>query len=137
MWKAIPEAVMSPSNIFTFADYEYIMDLLEDIPKDMNINPDTMDKGKWINIFTQAKEFSGSRNKEQYIQIFGVSVACSNPAEMFNKNIFDGNKLLETAIATVWAAAYSLYGPGFEERKSRNAQTLSTVPQSSASPSFS
>ena len=113
MWKTIPEGVMNASKIFTFEDYDYIFDVLEDISKDMNADLDIMDKEKWIKVFIQTKDISASRNKKRYIRIFGVSLASSNPAEMFNKNIFDGNKLLETAITTVWAAAYSLYGPGW------------------------
>jgi hypothetical protein len=68
----------------------------------MDMDLDTMDRSKRIKVFIKTKDLSAGRNKKRYIRIFGISLASSNPAEMFHKTVFDGNKLLETAITTVW-----------------------------------
>jgi hypothetical protein len=112
MWKAIPEAVMNQSKVFTPEDYEHIIDLLENIATDMDMDLDTMDRSKWIKVFIKTKDLSAGRNKKRYIRIFGITLPSSNPAKMSHKTVFDGNKSLETANATVWAAAYYLCGPG-------------------------
>jgi hypothetical protein len=41
----------------------------------------------------------------------------TNPSKLFTAEIFDGNKLLETPITQAWAAAYTVYGPGWIQEK--------------------
>jgi hypothetical protein len=84
MWKAIPKAVMIQSKIFASADCECTIDLLENIATTMDMDLNTMDRGKWINVFIKTKDFRGGRNKKHCIRIFGISLASSNPAEMFH-----------------------------------------------------
>jgi hypothetical protein len=104
---------MNKSGKSTIEDEDYITDTLEDITEEMSINLNKMDKDKWINIFVTTKDISAARNRKRFIRIFGVSLARSNPQELFTQAIFDGTNLLETKIASVWAAAYTLYGPGW------------------------
>ena len=112
-WKGIPEGVMNTSKILTRADNDYMNDLIDNITQEMDINSDKMDKDSWIKTFIKNKDISAARNKRRYIRIFGVSLARSNPAELFSQSIFDGNKLVTTKITMVWAAAYTIYGPGW------------------------
>jgi hypothetical protein len=79
----------------------------------MTINLNTMTKEARIQIFIHTKDISGARNKKRFVRIFGVSMAPSDPATLFSKDIFDGNKLLETRLTTIWTAAYTIYGSGW------------------------
>jgi hypothetical protein len=72
-----------------------------------------MDKDKWIKIFINTKDISAARNKRRFIRIFGVSLARSDPKELFSQDIYDGNKMAETKTTRIWAAAYTIYGPGW------------------------
>jgi hypothetical protein len=112
-WHSIPEGVLKNSVKLTKEDEDYINDIIEDIAVETDTHVDTMDKDKWIKLFIKTKEISAARNKKRFIRIFGVSMARSNPEELFSQDIFDGNRLLETKITVIWAAAYTLYGPGW------------------------
>jgi hypothetical protein len=112
-WKAITEGVMNNSQILSTSDAAYITDLLENIAEEMKVTVATMDKDAWIKVFIQTKDISGARNKKRFVQIFGVSLAQSDPTTLFSHDIFDGNKLLATTLGMVWAAAYTLYGAGW------------------------
>jgi hypothetical protein len=113
MWKEIPEAVMKASKIFTIQDEAYIKQRIEDIGKDMGVDVTNMDKSKWIKVLVATKNISAGRDSKRYVRIFGVSMARSIPTNLFDEHIFNGNKLLETDITMIWAAAYTLYGPGW------------------------
>ena len=43
---------MNNNKTLTFEDKARVADLIEDIAMDMSVNPDSLDKGKWINTFT-------------------------------------------------------------------------------------
>ena len=104
---------MNASKILTSTDGAYITDLLKNIAEKMKLKINTMDRDSWIKVFIETKDISGARNKKCFIRIFGVSLARSDPTTMFSHNIFNGNKLQPMKTSSVWAAAYTLYGPGW------------------------
>jgi hypothetical protein len=112
-WNAVTEGVMKASKILTLADESYITDVLEDVMDEEETELNKMDKYKWIKIFISTKDISAARNRKRFIRVFGVSLARSDPKGLFNREIFDGNKLLETTTTNAWAAAYTVYGPGW------------------------
>jgi hypothetical protein len=112
-WKRIPDGVMKASQVLTPEDDGYITDLIENIAEEMNMKLDKMDKDSWIKTFIKNKDISAARNRRRFIRIFGVSLARSDPKILFDQEIFDGNKLQETKTTMVWAAAYTIYGPGW------------------------
>jgi hypothetical protein len=116
-WKAISEGIKNSIKEFTKEDTEYIGDMMEDVAKLMDKAVHKLDKDSWVKIFVETKHISAARNKKRTIRIFGASLAHSDPAELFETAIFDGNQLLETPIANAWAAAYTLYGPGWLQQK--------------------
>jgi hypothetical protein len=114
-WKKITEGVMNNSKVLVEKDEGYIKDHIEDVAKEMKYDLEKMDKDDWRQVFLQTKDVTAPKNKRRFIRIFGVSLARSNPKELFSDNIFDGKKLLLTNITMVWAAAYNLYGPGWRK----------------------
>jgi hypothetical protein len=116
-WKTIPEAILKNSSSFTSKDKKIIKDLIKNIGKVMNKETNKLDKDSWINILIKTKDIVAARNKKQIVRIFAISLASSDPKEWFSQDIFDGNKMLETQITAVWAAAYTIYGPGWIREK--------------------
>jgi hypothetical protein len=112
-WKSIPEGVMNNSVKLTLADEDSIMGSLQDIAEEMSTSLAKMDKDKWIKIFNKTKDILAARNNKRFVPIFRVSLARSNPHELFRQDVFNSNKLLETKITMAWAAAYTIYGPGW------------------------
>jgi hypothetical protein len=88
-WRSISEGVMNASTTLTQADEGYMHDLIENMAKEMDTNLDKMDNDSWIKIFIKTKDISAARNKRRFIRIFEVSLAKSDPKELFNQAIFD------------------------------------------------
>jgi adenylyl- and sulfurtransferase ThiI len=87
----------------------HIKELMENIDEVMNKDPNKIDKDSWIKILIETKDIIAARNRKRIVRIFGISLAGSDPKELFSQEIFDGNKMLETQITAVWAAAYTIY----------------------------
>jgi hypothetical protein len=116
-WKAIPERVKNSIKEFTKDDTEYIGDMMEDVAKLMAKKVEKLDKDSWVKSFVETKDISAARNKKRTIRIFGASLANSDPEALIEPAIFDRNQLHETPIDNAWAAAYTLYGPGWLQQK--------------------
>jgi hypothetical protein len=116
-WKTIPEAILKTSSSFTAKYKIHIKELMKNIGEVMNKEPYKLDKDSWIKILIKTKDIIAARNKKGIVRIFGISLASSDPKELFSQDIFDGNKMLETQITAVWAAVYTIYGPGWIREK--------------------
>jgi hypothetical protein len=114
-WKKISDAIMKPSKNLVANDTGYIKSMMQDIAKEMKLDLTKMERDEWVDVFANTKEITNHKNHKRFIRIFGVSLASSNPKELFSEAIFDGNKLVSTDISKIWAAAYIFYGPGWRK----------------------
>jgi hypothetical protein len=105
-WKTIPEAILKNSSSLTSKDGKHIKELIENIGEAMNKETNKLDKDSWIKILIETKDIIAARNRKRIVRIFGISLANSDPKELFSQDIFYGNRMLETQITAVWTAAY-------------------------------
>jgi esterase/lipase len=98
-------------------DHPYIQDIMQEVGHQNQADILNYTKDDWIKRFVATKDLSSSRSKKRFIRIFGISLAGSNPAHLFEKTIFNGNQLLDSPLAATWAAAYTLYGSGWIHQK--------------------
>jgi hypothetical protein len=116
-WKNIKEGIMKLRRDLSITDHPYIQDIMHDVGHQNQADILNYTKDDWIKTFVATKDLSSSRSKKRFSRIFGISLAGSNPAYLFEKNIFDGNQLLDSPLAAAWAAAYTLYGSGWIHQK--------------------
>jgi hypothetical protein len=116
-WKYVKTGIMKHVEQFTAADHDYIQNIMQDISKVLGQAVEDFTQAHWTKTFVSTQDIVSNRNKNRIIRIFGLSLANSNPANLFNKPLFDGSKLLDSSITCAWAAAYLLYGSGWRPEK--------------------
>jgi hypothetical protein len=86
-----------------------IMDLYN-FTKYFNITDKTIGRDHWVELFSKAHSFAGKKTK--LLNKFGVTLAASNPHELFLPQEFNGERLLTGRLQNAWAGAYVFYCPG-------------------------
>ena len=69
-------------------------------------------RDEWVKNFIAIANLPAKKDNK-LIKRFAISLAATDPQEMFNSDQFDGINLIKGPIENAWAAAYTLYGAGW------------------------